>query len=116
MGGTDRPVLSGSGARRSVAFDISNRPPARASWITDHRTVAADAAEIVELGTFEGGFVVEPADIRPGIGRRSHALMLGAWVITFGLCIGAAVIWSPAEGTPGSRIVAKTPDSEEATP
>ena len=118
MGGTDRPVPSGSGARRSVALDINAPPPARPSWITDHGTVVEDTAEIVELGAFEGGFVVKPAEIRPGIGRRSHALMLCAWVIAFGLCIGAAVIWSPAEGTPGSRIVAFAtgPDSRVALP
>jgi hypothetical protein len=58
MGGTDRPVITGSGARRSVAFGISDPQPARASWNTDHGAVVADAAEIVELGAFDGGFVV----------------------------------------------------------
>lgn len=103
----DRPVLSGSAARRPVAFlDTSDRPPAGALLIANYGTALGDPIEIFELTAMEGAFVVEPATIRAGRGRRNHAFMLCALMITLGLCIGAAVMWSPAEGTPDSRIVA----------
>lgn len=105
MRGTDRPVLSGSAARRPVAFDARHPPPARTPLIADYGTDLGDAVEIFELGVVDGAFVVEPAAIRAGTGRRNHVFILCALMITLGLCISAAVIWSPPEGTPDSRIV-----------
>ena len=118
MGGTDRPVLSGSAARRLVALDTSYPPPARVPLIADDGKALGDAVELVELGAVEGGFVVEPAAIRAGIGRRNQAFMLCAWMITLGLCIGGAVIWSPTEGMSDSRIIpgATGPDPSVAPP
>src|SRR5688572_14874733 len=106
MRGMDRPVLSGSAARRPVALlDTSDPPPARAPLIGDYGTALRDPVEIFELSAVEGAFVVEPATIRAGIGRRNHAVMLCALMMTLGLWIGPAVIWSPAEGTPVSRFI-----------
>jgi hypothetical protein len=98
-------VLSGSAARRPVTFDARHPPPVRAPLIADYGTDLGDAVEIFELSAVEGAFVVEPAAIRAGTGRRNHGFMLCALMITLGLCISAAIIWSPAEGTPDSRIV-----------
>jgi hypothetical protein len=109
----DRPVLSGSAARQPVAFlDSSDPPPARAPLIADYGTALWDPVEIFELSAVEGAFVVEPATIRAGIGRRNHVFMLCALLITLGLCIGAAVMWSPAEVTPVSRIIAGAGESD----
>jgi hypothetical protein len=109
----DRPVLSGSAARRPVALlDTSDPPPARAPLSADYGTALGDPVDIFELSAVEGAFVVEPAAIRARIGRRNHVFMLCALMISLALCIGAAVMWSPPEGTPVSRIIAGAGESD----
>ena len=104
--------------RRPIAVDTSYGPSARAPLIGDDGEALGDVVQIVELRAIEGGFVVEPAAIPAGIGRRNHAFMLCGWMIILGLVIGGAVIWSPANGTLDSGLSAGAagPDPSVALP